>query len=281
MLQFLEILRLIRLANCLLASVGVWIGAYLTWLAPSYYGPTLAGIGAFFVCAAGNVLNDYLDVEADRINRPDRVLVRGALSRKTALRLVIAFNLIALITAMAVSWSLTGIALLTIALLVAYNFRLKKVPVLGNMTVALLAGMTFVTGGFAVAPDFAFRFPGPLVGTIFAFLFHLVREIIKDVQDTDGDRKAGWNSLALKVGARRSLTLALGLFVLLVLLTYVPVYYRWFGRAYTVITVYLVDLPLLALLIIILGNPTPRMLAVGSTALKVGMVLGLVALVLA
>jgi len=280
-LQFLEVARLIRFANCLLASVGVWIGAYLTWLTPSYYGPTVACIGAFFVCAAGNVLNDYLDVEADRINRPGRVLVRGAVNRKTALRLVIGFNLIALVTAIAVSIWLLGIAALTIVLLFLYNYRLKRVPLLGNMTVALLAGLTFITGGVAVDPDLAFRFPGPLVATIFAFLFHLVREILKDVQDIDGDRKAGLNSLALRVGTRRSLTLALALFALLVPLTYIPVFYHWFGRAYTVITVYMVDLPLLALLIFIWGNPTPRMLAVGSAALKVGMVLGLVALVLA
>ena len=281
MAPFLEFLRLIRLVNCLLAAVGVWIGAYLTWLTPVYYGPTVASIGAFFVCAAGNILNDYLDVDADRINRPDRVLVRGGLQRKTALRLVIAFNLVALITGLAVSLEVLAIASVTIALLTAYNFHLKRVPLLGNATVALLAGLTFMTGGLAVAPHFVLRLPGPLVAAVFAFLFHLVREVLKDVQDMEGDRQVALNTLPLRIGARKSLGLALAMYLVLVLLTYLPVFLHWYGRSYTIITVYIVDLPLLALLILIWGNPSGLMLKVGSVALKVGMVLGLVALVLA
>ena len=74
-LFFLEILRLIRFLNCLLASVGVWIGAYLTWLGPSYYGPSVAAVAAFLVCAAGNIINDVVDVdEASFEPCPDTLL---------------------------------------------------------------------------------------------------------------------------------------------------------------------------------------------------------------
>ena len=68
---------------------------------------------------------------------------------------------------------------------------------------------------------------------------------------------------------------------MLTILTYIPILARWFDQPYETITVYIVDLPLLVLLILVWGNPTRRMLAIGSTALKIGMVLGLVALVLA
>ena len=265
----------------MLAGVGVWIGAYLTWLTPTYYGPTVAALAAFFVCAAGNVFNDLVDVETDRVNRPNRVLVRGGLSRKYARNLTIGLNVVAFLMALAVSFWVSAVALVTIGLLFAYNLYLKRIPLLGNSVVALLAGLTFLTGGLAAEPALTFRLPGPLIAAVFAFLFHLVREIVKDVQDLEGDRQAGLNSLPLVWGVSKSLHLSLGLFVVLVLFTYWPVFQGWFGRTYEVITVYVVDLPLLALLIFVSANPSPRMLTIGSIALKIGMTLGLLALVLA
>jgi geranylgeranylglycerol-phosphate geranylgeranyltransferase len=109
----------------------------------------------------------------------------------------------------------------------------------------------------------------------------LVREIIKDVQDLEGDRRVGIKTLPQVIGIHKTLSLALALFFVLVLLTYVPILAGWFGKYYTVITIYLIDLPLLALLIIVWGNPSPKMLRAGSVGLKAGMGLGIVALIVA
>ena len=106
-----------------------------------------------------------------------------------------------------VNWQVVVVAAATIGLLVAYNLYLKKVPLVGNVAVALLAGMTFITGGLAYDPVFTFRLPGPLIPATFAFFFHLVREIVKDVQDIDGDSRLGVKSLPMVVGVSRSLLL--------------------------------------------------------------------------
>ena len=278
MLKILDIFRLIRVANCFLATVGVWIGAYLTWLQPVYFGPLVAGLAAFCVCAAGNIVNDLRDIETDRIVHPDRVLVRGSLSIRLARNLAITLNVAAVIMAAAVSWVLTAMAVATIGLLLAYNYYLKQVPLAGNATVALLSGMTFVTGGVAADPVLAFRLPGPLIPMAFAFFFHLVREIVKDVQDIEGDRRQGVNSLPQVIGQSRSLAMALLFFMILVILTLIPIGAGWFGRTYEVLTVYVVDLPLLGLLVVLYGFPTAKMLRISSTALKIGMAIGLVAL---
>jgi len=279
--RLIDTFRLIRTLNCLLASAGVWIGARLTWIDPVYYGPTVASIAAFLICAAGNTMNDLVDVEVDRTNHPQRVLVTGRLGRKYVRNLAIGLNSAALVMAAAISFWIAVIGLVTIGFLAAYNLRLKRIPLAGNAVVALLAGMTFVTGGLTVDPALTLRLPGPLVAATFAFFFHLVREIVKDVQDMEGDRLAGLSSLPLKVGVSRALSLALGLYLVMVLLTYVPVLNNWYGRAYEIITVYLVDLPLLALMVVVWKCPSTRTLAIGSTALKAGMALGLAALVLA
>jgi geranylgeranylglycerol-phosphate geranylgeranyltransferase len=279
--RLIDTLRLIRTLNCLLASAGVWIGARLTWIDPVYYGPTVASIAAFLICAAGNAANDLLDIEGDRTNHPRRVLVMGKLSAKYARNLALGLNAVALVMAASISLLMVVIALVTIGLLGAYNLRMKRIPLVGNVVVASLAAMTFLTGGLAVDPVLAFGLPGPLVAAAFALLFHLVREIVKDVQDMDGDRRAGLDSLPLRIGVSRALSLALGLFVVVGLLTYVPVMLNWYGDTYKIMVVFFIDLPLLALMLAVRLSPSPKVLAAASIALKAGMALGLAALVVA
>ncbi|MBN1211307.1 MAG: geranylgeranylglycerol-phosphate geranylgeranyltransferase [candidate division Zixibacteria bacterium] len=281
MSNFLDALKLVRTVNCFLAMVGVYIGAYMAWVEPVYYSPVVTAMAAFFVCAAGNILNDVADIEIDRVNRPERVLVRGTISRTRAINMTVVFALTAVVLALAVNITVTIVVVVALGLLLLYNLRLKKIPVLGNITVAVLSALTFLTGGWAVNHSWVFDLPGPLIPAVFAFFFHLVREILKDVEDIEGDRRAGVETLPQIIGVSRSLLIAIGLFFILVVLTYIPILTGWFGRAYEIITVYIVDLPLLLLLILVWGNPSPRMLRSGSYALKAGMALGLLALLLA
>ena len=277
--KLLDILKLMRVINCLLAMAGVYVGAFMTWTDLVYYGPVMAAMAAFFVCAVGNIVNDIVDIEIDRVNRPDRVLVRGTISRARAINAAVVFGLAAVITALSVNTAVLLAVLAALALLLLYNFYLKRIPLAGNIVIALLSALTFMTGGLAVNYKWVLGLPGPLVPAVFAFFFHLVREIVKDVEDIDGDRKAGVKTLPQIIGVSRSLLTVLALFFVLVLATYVPVLTGWFGRAYEILVVYVVDLPLLLLLIFVWGNPSAVMLKIGSYALKAGMVLGLAALI--
>jgi geranylgeranylglycerol-phosphate geranylgeranyltransferase len=272
-------LKLIRVVNCLLAAFGVIVGARMAWTFPVYYGPALTAMAAFLVCAAGNSLNDLSDIEIDRVSHPERVLVRGELTTQYALILSLVLNALAIVLALAVNLEVTAIIVVAIALLVLYNRWLKRWLLVGNLAVALLAALTFMAGGFAVDSVLALTLPGPLIPAVFALLFHLVREIVKDVQDMEGDQRAGYRSLPLVIGSSKSLIIALILFVILLVCILAPIWMGWFGRAYEVISVYIVGLPLLGLLVFLWGNPNPRMLRIASTGLKVGMVLGLAALV--
>ncbi len=274
-------MRLIRAGNCALAAAGVGVGAYMTWVEPVYLRPALAAAATFLMCAAGNAMNDLTDIVGDRINHPERVLVTGALAPEFARRLAIACAAAAAALGALAGLEVAALVLLAAALLAAYNLHLKNLPVAGNLTVGVLGGMTFLAGGAAVDPTLAWILPGPLIPAVFAVLFHFVREILKDARDIAGDRAVGSCSLPLALGIRASLTAALVLFAALVVLTIVPVAAGWFGTLYKVITVYVIDFPVLALLILVWGNPTARMLSIGSTALKAGMALGVVALLVA
>lgn len=281
MQNILNYLSLIRVANCLLAAAAVMIGGYL---ADSilFSGPLcLAALAAFLVCAAGNAHNDLVDLEIDTINRPDRVLPQGRLSPSDAWVVAIVSALGAVGLAVFVNlWVVVTVAG-SLILLALYNRYLKKLPLVGNLSIALLSGLTFLVGGMASDPYLLWILPGPLIPAVFALLFHLVREMLKDCDDVRGDGRRGVTTLPQLIGLRKAAGVALALFFLLVLLTYVPVYFGWFSRAYEVITIYLVDLPLLGLLIFVWGNPSQRLLRIGSFALKIGMLLGLLALLIA
>lgn len=274
-------LAFIRVINCVLAALAILLGGYLTLPEPSWTPIALAAVAAFFTCAAGNAVNDLLDIEIDRVNRPDRVLPAGEMTvREAKLTAVVSHGLAVLFGAL-VNWWVLGSVVTALILLFLYNRYLKRVPLAGNLVIALLSGLTFVTGGLAADFYLTWHLPGPLIPAVFAVLFHLVREILKDSDDLLGDRNAGVRTLPSLIGPQKAVGVALGLFFILVLLTYVPVYFYWFSRAYEVITIYVVDLPLLGFLIFVWGNPTRRLLRVGSLALKVGMLLGMLALFIA
>ncbi len=276
-----DTLRLVRAINCGLAAAGVVVGAYMTWVEPTYLKPILAALSTMLVCAAGNAMNDLLDIRSDRMNHPERVLVTGALSKQFAKALASGSAAAALVLAVFVNIDMLVATAVAMLLLATYNLGLKNLPVAGNVVVAILGGMTFLVGGMAVDPILVWVLPGPLIPAVFAVFFHLVREIVKDAHDMEGDRVVGSSSLPLTFGVGASMTVALVLFAVLTLLTIWPVAEGWFGLYYKIIAVYVVDLPVLAILIFVWGNPTLKMLSIGSAALKVGMALGVVALLFA
>ena len=274
----LETWRLIRGSNCLMAMVGVWIGAHLTLGAGEHFRPYMAGLATFLVCAFGNIINDLIDIELDKINRPRRVLVRGALTHGFAVGLAVSSCLLAVSLALMAGWEVVAMVLVAIGLLVAYNLRLKRIPLLGNFVVAVLGGLTFITGGLAVAPERLLELPGSLFPALIAIPFHLVREIIKDIEDISGDRQAGVLTLPQLIGVRPALAVAGGLFVGLIGLTVIPIWADWFGRVYEIIALYVIDIPLLGLLICLWLRPQQPFLVATSLALKLGMLMGIVAL---
>ncbi len=265
--------------NCLIAACGVAVGAYLTsphWLSTD---TLLTGLAVFFVCAGGNALNDACDIAIDRISHPQRVLVRGALSRRTALVMTVILMALGLVLASLVNVWVVAIGAAGILLTVMYDLRLKQAPLAGNLVVALSAGLTFLIGGAAADPERWLILPGPIIPAVFAIFFHLVREIVKDVEDRDGDLRAGIKTLPSRIGVKPALIVALAAMTLLIILTVVPFLLGWFGLRYLVLGVVLAELPPFVLLLSLLQNQDEVRLRHTSHYLKIGMILGLIALV--
>jgi len=176
--------------------------------------PVLSEMGAF-------ALNDYLDIETDRMNgKTDRPLVRGDVSPPSALLLSIACIALALLTAWPINTAVLSITIVFNALSVLYNWKLKDLPLLGNVYIGLSMAIPFVFGSLVVSDTVP-----PLMAALagLAFIAGLARELIKSAQDMEGDRAArGSSTLPLLIGERPAVLMAVGLYLLFMALSILP-----------------------------------------------------------
>ena len=221
-------LRLVRAGNLGVSFVGTVVGGLVArgtgvsvpgslWLLL-----VLAGFSTALVTAGGNVLNDIFDLEGDRTNHPDRPLVTGEISVRTARGFAAALFVLGVAVAIPVALErpLVGVILaIAVALLLGYEFRFKKAGFAGNLVVAFLTGVVFLYGG-AAAGDAVVLLP---FGTM-ASLATLSREVIKDMEDVAGDVER--STFPKRYGLRASTGLARGSVVGGVVLSVVPLV--WF-----------------------------------------------------
>ena len=191
------LLALARWPNVLAAAAGVVVGAW--WAHGRIDGTVMwAALAATAITIAANAWNDVADCEIDRVAHPDRPLPLGAVTPRKATRLA----WLAALAAVPLAWAaLPWLALLTVGVLVLarlYSPHLKRLGLLGNVVVAVVASLPFLYGAWAVGH------PGR--GAVLAGIavpLHFAREVAKDLDDAAAD--AAWRrTLPLVLGVRRA-----------------------------------------------------------------------------
>lgn len=153
--------------------------------------------------AASNALNQVTDIEADRVNKPGRPLPAGRVSPTEALRLSGWLYVASFALAVPVGPQCTLLAGTAAVFTVLYSappFRLKAVPYLANLVIAVPRGMLLKVAGWACVRDFG-RMEPWYIGAIFG-LFLLGATTTKDFADVRGDSAAGFRTLPVVHGAR-------------------------------------------------------------------------------
>ena len=147
------------------------------------------------VAAGGYIFNDIIDIETDRINKFRKVFIDRYISRKGAFILYFSLNIVALVLAISLwHFNIILITLSAILLLYFYSKRFKGTVLFGNLIVAILSILPIIEIYlYFDSKNAEFEF---LAYTIFAFLTTLLREIVKDREDTEGDLKSGIKTLA-------------------------------------------------------------------------------------
>ncbi len=176
------------------------------------------------ITAAGNVINDYHDAEIDAINRPDRPIPSGTITRRAALVYAIFLFLISiLIGVLFAPLPLIIIAVVNSLLLWLYASHLKVMPLLGNLAVSYLSASIFIFGG-ALDGWIGVFANLPIAGATFFVI--LARELIKDAEDMPGDQAQGARTLPILYGLRRTVFIAAMTAVIGVAVTTL-LYFRW------------------------------------------------------
>ena len=198
----------------------------------------VAGVSGALIAAGGNAINDYFDVKVDKINRPDRPLPRGTVTLDEVRTIWMYTSGVGLaLSALLGVWNLL-IAALWVGGLYVYSRQLKGTVLVGNVTVAFMTGLAFPFGALVVGRPGLGLYPG-----LFAFLANLAREILKDVEDVDGDAAVNIETLPVKHGAGSGVLAATVVLGVLILLTLLPVIVGVYNYLYLLVVLF-VDLGL-------------------------------------
>jgi geranylgeranylglycerol-phosphate geranylgeranyltransferase len=234
----------------------------------------LAALTGGLVAAGANSINDYFDVEIDRTNKPTRPIPRGDVSRQEAWTEWLVLSSVAITVNLFLPTSALAIVVVAVVLLYWYSARLKRTIVAGNLVVGLMTGMAFVYGAIVAG-----NVSRALMPAAFAFLVNVAREIVKDVEDIEGDTKEGAYTLPVRHGIQPALWLAS--ITLIVLITSTLLAYQL--KLYTTVYLYVVlvvDIFLLGAIVGMWKDQTPSGMHRISIILKVCMGGGLLAIVL-
>jgi geranylgeranylglycerol-phosphate geranylgeranyltransferase len=267
--------QLSRPVNVLITFVSIPVACWIAGgTASSWLFILLAGTTGALVAAGANAMNDAFDIDIDRINRPNRPLPRGVLTPYDARRmwLIVSF------TALGINLFLNSAALLmvvfSIALLYFYSLRLKRTVLTGNLVIGLMTGMAFIYGGIVVG-----RLERAVVPAIFAFFVNLARELLKDVEDMEGDRIENAITLPIKYGVITALVLATVSLLILIGVTIAVAVFALYHSAFLYV-VLIADCLICVSILVMWCDHSSNALRRASTILKVSMIIGLLSIII-
>lgn len=185
----------------------------------------------FFISAAILVLNDYADVETDKLNAPHRPIPSGRVTKDEALVFALILTAEGLVLSLYINLLLLIIAVILAVVGSLYNIRFKKSGLPGNLMVSFSVGMTFVFGGFSVGRPYS---PEALFFGLIVALVDLSEEIAADAMDAEGDKLINSGSIAIRKGREFALRISTVIFSLVVILSFVPFLPGWFTPVYLI-----------------------------------------------
>lgn len=301
-------LKLIRLTNLLMMALIVLIVRYAIVLpfltaagileSASALSLALFLISILATAAAGNIINDIADIEIDRINKPQKMIVGEKITIETARKAHLALVSAAGITALLLSYQSKSLNLFILigmvnGLLWFYAQRYKRQFIIGNVVVAFLGALLVLVAGLF---DLFFLMKEPVlwakattvmqmmlevvtVYAVFAFFVSLIRELVKDMEDIKGDEKTGCRTIPVVLGISVSTYLVWAFqVVLLAMIGWWQLKLFTDGAVTAFGFLFITDSLLVLSGIQLLGSPKKRELGIVSVLLKLVMLTGILSI---
>ncbi len=235
--------------------------------------PVFSEMGSF-------ALNDYLDVESDRLNkRNDRPLVNGTISKKFAFYFSWICFLVSIVAAYFINTNAFLVAVIFNILAIAYNYKLKDLPLVGNLYIGLTMAIPFIFGNLVVSEQLS---KIAIVLALLGFLSGLAREIIKSTEDLEGDVKArNSKTLPAMIGEQNAIFLATIIYIIFLPLTALPFFFGLKANIYAVGLLVIANLLMITIIYKIICKPDKKPYKYARKISLLALFLGLVSYLLA
>ncbi len=174
-------------------------------------------VASSLTIASGYIINNFYDAKKDLINRPRKVMIDRLVSQTTKLKVYFAINFIVFIIAGFVSWRAMLFFSAYIFLIWFYSHKLKKYPIIGNITASILAVLPF----FGILLYYKNFYHVIFAHALFLYLLILIRELIKDLENIEGDLATNYRTIPVLFGEKT----AKNIITVLTISTIIPVYY--------------------------------------------------------
>ncbi len=219
--------------SCLGVLVGALNSAVFLNVHLSLFQILMVLLGSAFLSAGLMIHNDVTDLKSDAVNRPRKPLPSGLINTKIAYATGTILMFLSIFIALIINIKDEGsinyecgfLTLVIVVIGIYYNHYGKYHGIFGNIAVALGVGAIPYWGSLGVFPSYMFLM-APL--TVAIFIQEIGREIMVNAGDYNGDRKAGFRTLAVKIGRKRSMYVALAFYIAFIPLYPLPVY-DWLG----------------------------------------------------
>lgn len=152
------------------------------------------------IAAAGYIINDYYDIKIDLINKPDRVVIGKTITRRYAIFFHTVISVTGVGIGLLINWKVGAVNFVSVFLLWLYSNNLKRLPLIGNLVVAVLTGLSLFLLSFLYEQYLTLV----MTYSLFAFFMTLIREIVKDMEDMKGDTTFGCRTLPIVWGIRKT-----------------------------------------------------------------------------
>lgn len=260
-MQVTAFIKLIRLDNILVIGLTMFAVRYgmvepilfshtpSVQLQLSFTDFSLLVLSTMLIAAAGYIINDYFDVKTDKINKPERLYIDHGVKRRVAMLAHMQFNLVGVMLGAYVAYKAGNIFLSLIpftssSLLWFYSTHFKRQLIIGNMVVSALSAMVPLQVLLFEKPlienisNLTFLYVAIICFSVFAFLLSMTREIIKDMEDIEGDKETGCQTMPVVWGIKASKAIAV-VFISNTLLLLSFIFFKLYQKEFLLLGIYL------------------------------------------
>ena len=233
---------------------------------------TIFTVGLFI--GGANIFNDIQDKNEDKINKPNRPISAELISLKSAGNYAKALFILGASMCFLLPQSAAKLAwFIVFPLMIIYSITLKSIPLIGNGVIALLLGLTFLFCGLVFGDIVPMIIPAGL-----AFSLTFVRELTKDIEDIEGDKRSGLNTFPIMFGLNKAVQLVILLSVTTGILSFIPYLIKLYSVFYLIPLVLGVELPLAIVVFSFMKSHSRSTARKSSILLKTATIMGIISI---